>query len=87
MQESPNKKTVSGRKVIHIGRSLGLTLPKKLATDAGLEAGTPLTITQTKDGLLIRKDDSQIDPLFMKNLELGIQRYTETLTYLRKGDE
>ncbi len=54
-------------KVIQIGNSVGVTLPKELLTKLGLEKGDTLYTTDTPDGVML----SPRDPTFEAQMEVA----------------
>jgi putative addiction module antidote len=70
-------------KVIQIGNSVGVTLPKELQASLHIEKGDTLTVTQAPDGFRI----SAYDPEVEKQVEAGrevMREYRDTLRALAK---
>ena len=66
-----------------IGNSTGLILPKELLARLGLEQGDSVTVTETPDGLSIRRGDETFD----KGMEIArkaMKTYRNTLKELAK---
>jgi len=66
-----------------IGNSTGLILPKELLARLGLQQGDSVTVTETPDGLAIRRGDES----FEKGLEIarkGMKIYRNALKALAK---
>lgn len=66
-----------------IGNSTGLILPKELLARLGLQQGDSVTVTETPDGLAIRRGDEAFD----KGMEIarkGMKIYRNALSELAK---
>lgn len=66
-----------------IGNSTGLILPKDLLARLGLQQGDSVTVTETPDGLAIRRGDES----FEKGMEIarkGMKVYRNALSELAK---
>lgn len=66
-----------------IGNSTGLILPKDLLARLGLQQGDSVTVTETPDGLAIRRGDETFD----KGMEIarkGMKIYRNALSELAK---
>lgn len=66
-----------------IGNSTGLILPKDLLARLGLQQGDSVTVTETPDGLAIRRGDETFD----KGMEIarkGMRIYRNALSELAK---
>jgi putative addiction module antidote len=70
-------------KVIQVGNSLGVTLPREALADLKIEKGSTLTLTQCSDGYRLTPYDPEID----RQLEAGrevMRQYRDTLRALAK---
>ena len=70
-------------KIIQIGNSLGVTLPKELQAGLHVEKGDTITVTQAPDGFRI----SAYDPEVERQVEAGcevMREYRDTLRALAK---
>jgi putative addiction module antidote len=70
-------------KIIQIGNSLGVTLPKEMLAAMKADKGTALTVTQAPDGFRI----TPYDPEVAKQVEAGREfmiEYRDTLKALAK---
>jgi putative addiction module antidote len=70
-------------KIIQIGNSLGVTLPKEMLAAMKADKGTSLTVTQAPDGFRI----TPYDPEVAKQVEAGrefMREYRDTLKALAK---
>ena len=66
-----------------IGNSTGLILPKELLARLGLQQGESVSVTETPDGLAIRRGDETFD----KGMEIArkaMKTYRNTLKELAK---
>ncbi len=80
--------TVLIRHVTTIGNSLGVTLPKDLASAYGLQKGTPVTVRPTAEGLLLQpaKVMSALSPEGTMLAKDIIRRYRGALDALAKEE-
>jgi putative addiction module antidote len=66
-----------------IGNSTGLILPKELLARLGLEQGDSLVLTETPDGLNLRRHDETFEK-GMKIARKAMRTYRNTLKELAK---
>lgn len=52
------------RKIIKIGDSVGVTIPKTVRESLGIKRGDPVTVEKTADGFTVNKADTgtRLDP-------------------------
>jgi putative addiction module antidote len=70
-------------KIIQIGNSLGVTLPKELVAALQAEKGDSLTVTQAPDGFRLTAYDPEVE----RQVEAGrevMREYRDTLRALAK---
>jgi putative addiction module antidote len=70
-------------KIIQIGNSLGVTLPKEMLAALASEKGDVLTVTQAPDGFRLTAYDPEVE----KQVEAGreiMREYRDTLRALAK---
>lgn len=70
-------------KVVQIGNSLGVTLPKEALAALKVEKGDTLIVTETPDGIRL----TPYDPDIQKQIEAGrelMNEYRDTLRALAK---
>ena len=75
--------SMAALKLMQIGNSVGVILPKELLARLKLEKGDLLHVTETPDGVAL----SPYDPTFDAQLELGrefMREYRETFRALAK---
>jgi putative addiction module antidote len=70
-------------KVIQVGNSLGVTLPREALADMKIEKGATLILTQSSDGYRLTPYDPEIE----RQVEAGrevMSQYRDTLRALAK---
>ena len=70
-------------KIIQIGNSLGVTLPKEMLADLNLHKGDTVTVTSAPEGYRLTPYDPEVD----KQVEAGraiMREYRDTLRALAK---
>ena len=85
-QEEKEEMASTLRHVTAIGNSLGITLPKELASAYGLEKGSLVTVKPTKEGLLVQPA-SVVSALSPEGTALAkdiVRRYRRALDALAK---
>lgn len=73
-------------KVIDVGRSKAVVIPKELIAKAGLRRGSRVDVTYNPaDGSIVLKPveaQGDVDPIFARALQRGLNRYKNALKEL-----
>ena len=70
-------------KIIQIGNSLGVTLPKEALAELNVDKGSTLTLTSAPDGFRVTPYDPKIDEQIEAGREF-MREYRDTLRALAK---
>jgi len=77
-------------KIIEVGKSKAVVIPKDILAQAGLKKGSRVDVTYDPDnGIVILKPvtkDGESDPKFVRSLKRGSKRYKKVLQELAKTD-
>lgn len=87
--ENKHEQLTEQRKVLSMGGSLVVTIPRKMVEKMQLEKGNQVKIDMSSDGkLTIEKEtDTSLSPAFQSALEHAMDKYADALQMLKESDK
>jgi len=87
--ENKREQLTEQRKVLSMGGSLVVTIPRKMVEKMQLKKGNQIKINMSSDGkLTIEKEtDTSLSPAFQAALEHAMDKYAGALQMLKESDK